>query len=145
MSVVTKSVVVPYEQRLIYNLVNDVASYPDFVDWCIAGKELERNDDVVVAALTFEFHGVTYTFTTKNRLTAFEKIDIALVDGPFKKLEGHWLITALSDEWSNISLELDFEFSFSGLNLLFEPVFTSMANHWVDAFCQRAKSVANAD
>ena len=145
MTTVSKSVVVPYAQDLIYNLVNDIEKYPDFIDWCIDGEEIKRDETSVVAALTFEFHGVSYTFTTKNKLSPSQRIDIALVDGPFKQLDGHWLFTPLSDEWSKITLELDFEFSLFGLSLLFEPVFMSMANHWVEAFCQRAKSLANED
>lgn len=141
MASVKKSVVMPYSCELIYNLVNDVERYPDFVDWCVEGKEVSRQEDSVVAQLVFEFHGVSYTFSTHNRLKPHDRIDVSLVDGPFKLLEGHWLFESLNEDWCRVSLELEFEFSFIGLNVLFEPIFTSMAGHWVESFCQRAGEI----
>ena len=145
MSSVTRSITVPYSNKLLYSLVNDVEKYPQFVDWCVLGEEVARTGDTVTAALTFEFHGVKHTFTTENQLLPYERIDIALIDGPFEHLDGHWLFKSLSDDWTEISLNLDFEFNIPGLSLVFETIFASMANHWIEAFCARAKDLADAD
>jgi ribosome-associated toxin RatA of RatAB toxin-antitoxin module len=138
MSAVKKSVVMPYSSKLIYDLVNDVSLYPEFVDWCVEGREVSRSEDAVVAELVFEFHGVSYAFSTRNQLSPHDRIDVSLIDGPFKHLQGHWLFENLNEAWCRVTLELEFEFKFVGLNMIFEPIFTSMANHWVESFCKRA-------
>jgi len=62
-----------------------------------------------------------------------------LVDGPFRKLEGDWLLTPLPENRGcKVELDLDFEFSNKLVSMLIGPVFTQIANSLVDAFCQRA-------
>ena len=85
--------------------------------------------------------GIKKWFTTRNTLVSNQKITLELVDGPFNKLQGHWLLTPLSDEACKVSLELEYEFSNRMFDLAFGRVFTHMTNNMVQAFTQRAKQV----
>jgi ribosome-associated toxin RatA of RatAB toxin-antitoxin module len=145
LAVVKKSILVPYSAQAMFQLVDDIAHYPEFVHWCVASKELHRCPKTVQAALTFEFHGIRYTFTTHNTLTPFSCMAIALVDGPFEQLSGQWSFTARAVDWCEVTLDLEYRFAVPGLSLMFEPIFSSMAHHWVDAFCQRAQAIYDTD
>lgn len=82
------------------------------------------------------------TFTTCNTLRLNKRIDIALVDGPFKKLCGYWLFEALkTDNACKISLVLDFEFNNALMSIAARPIFTQIANSLVDSFCKRATEI----
>ena len=141
MALVNKSVTIPYSAEQIYKLVEQVDLYPEFVDWCTNGEIVGTTGKEVSAALTFNFHGASYVFSTKNTMHPYERIDIQLISGPFKTLCGHWDFTALNEHWCKISLNLEFEFAIPGLQLIFNPVFASMANNWVESFCHRAEEL----
>ncbi|MBM93391.1 MAG: ubiquinone-binding protein [Legionellales bacterium] len=145
MATIQQSVIVPYDQAAMYTLVDHILAYPEFVDWCVASREIERDAKHVKGALTFEFHGVQYEFSTYNRLKPYEQMDIDLIDGPFEYLTGHWYFKALNNNMCEITLHLNYAFSVIGLSLLFEPIFKRMAHHWVDAFCQRADEIYGHD
>jgi ribosome-associated toxin RatA of RatAB toxin-antitoxin module len=66
---------------------------------------------------------------------------LSLVSGPFKKLEGYWLLTALSDDACKVSLELEYEFSNKLVSLAFGKVFGHFSNSLVKVFTQRAKEI----
>jgi len=69
-------------------------------------------------------------------------IEMRLIKGPFKHLNGFWRFDALKDESAcKISLDLDFEFENRLLALAVGPVFSQIANSMVDAFCKRAMEV----
>ena len=141
MSCVNKSITIPYSAEQIYRLVEHIELYPEVVDWCTKGEIISLDNNIVTAALTFEWNKVHYTFSTKNTMQPYKRIDIQLQSGPFKKLCGHWAFNPLNKHWSEIVLNLEFEFDMPGLNLIFNPIFTSMANHWVDSFCHRAEEL----
>ena len=141
MAKVKKTVTLPYSCEAMFKLVDDIEQYPMFVPWCDASQILKRSPEQVCASLTFGFRGIHYTFTTENCLLPYDRMDIQLVDGPFDHLQGHWYFKPLADGWSEISLELEYVFSFVFLSSLFEPFFTSMAHQWVQAFVKRAEEV----
>jgi ribosome-associated toxin RatA of RatAB toxin-antitoxin module len=66
---------------------------------------------------------------------------INLVDGPFKHLEGIWRFIELSDEACKIEFMLHYEFTNSFLEKIIAPVFSHIANTFVDSFVARADVV----
>jgi ribosome-associated toxin RatA of RatAB toxin-antitoxin module len=94
----------------------------------------------VVAALSLSASGISETFTTRNRLTPFEKIDMVLVSGPFRELSGGWTFTRLGED-AGCRVELDLNFQFSGVKSLLGGVFNRAADQMVDAFCARANDL----
>lgn len=82
------------------------------------------------------------TFTTSNRLLPNQRIEIGLVDGPFRVLKGHWQFEPIGDgDASRVSLVLDFEFDSAMMSIAARPIFTQIANSLVDSFCKRAVDV----
>ncbi len=141
MPTISRSALVMHSVEEMYALVNDVLSYPKFLPDCCDSKIISFDDNKMVAALLVAKGGIRKWFTTENTLIPNEKIMMKLVDGPFKKLEGCWTLTALSEEACKISLDLDYEFSNKMFSLAFGRVFNHLANNMVQAFTQRAKEV----
>lgn len=141
MTTIHKSALVPYRPPQMFALVDDIAAYPQFLPWCRSAEELERSADEVKACLEIAYSGLHKSFTTLNRMQQGKVIEMRLVEGPFKRLEGYWRFDALGDEGTRISLDLEFEFSNTLVGLTLGPVFSQIANTLVDAFTQRAVSV----
>ena len=141
MSQVNKSALVPYSAEQMYKLVDDVSSYQQFLPWCGASEEISREGNVVVGSVTISKGSVKKSFTTKNILTKNEQIEIILVDGPFKKLQGFWRFTELKPGACKVSLDLEYEFSSKILGVVVGPVFNQVANTMVDSFVKQARVV----
>jgi ribosome-associated toxin RatA of RatAB toxin-antitoxin module len=138
---VRKSALVPYSATQMFALVDDIESYPRFLPWCRSTRVLSRNDDEVQATIELAKGGVHKAFTTCNRLQQDKMIEIRLVEGPFRHLEGYWRFEPLSQAACKVSLDLEFEFSNTLLRMAIGPIFHQMANSFVDAFCKRAVEV----
>jgi ribosome-associated toxin RatA of RatAB toxin-antitoxin module len=141
MTTIHKSALVPYSAEQMYDLVNDFQKYPDFLPWCSASKEISRSENEVEASLDIAHSGVHKTFSTRNRLQPGESIEMHLVEGPFKYLNGVWRFEKLGDAGSKVGLDLEFEFSSKLLGMTFGPFFSKIASSLVDAFIQRAQKV----
>jgi len=142
--VVKKTALVPHSAKEIYALVNDVESYPDFLPWCKSTRLLSRTEHEVCGELEVSRIGISQKFSTCNRLHPFDRIDIRLLEGPFKHLRGSWHFQPLSDNGCKVLLELEFEFSGKLINKAFGVFFNQIANTMVDAFCKQARAVYRA-
>lgn len=138
MTTVKKSRVVPFSCEQMYNLVNDVERYAEFLPYFSKSVVHHRDEDEVQATLVITAAGVNKSFTTRNRLQTNKMIEIRLVEGPFKHLEGFWRFDPVS-EGCHISFDLEFEFAGRMFSLLLGPVFEQVTDKMVDAFCDRAK------
>lgn len=141
MASVYKSVLVGYSAEQMYGLVDRVEDYPRFLPWC-GGVDVERPEaDSMVASLIIHYHGIKQTFSTRNKNVYPVAINMALVDGPFKHLEGAWVFTPLRKDACKIVFELNYEFSNKLLDKIIGPVFGMIANSFVDSFCKRAEAI----
>ena len=122
----------PYSAQQMFDLVNDINSYPQFVPDCI---------DTGVLHIEVEKFGFKKRFTTLNRLKEPSKIEITLIDGPFKKLVGAWTFTPISENQSKITFDLTFEFNSKLLDMTFTPIFKDIMKNMVIAFSNRAKQL----
>lgn len=138
MPIINKSALVPYTAVEMYTLVDDIEAYPDFLPWCGGTKELERNEDEVKASILLSRSGIKKTFTTLNRLQHGKMIEMRLVEGPFRHLEGFWRFESLGESASKIMFDIEFEFSNKLLSMTVGPVFSQITNTMVDAFSTRA-------
>lgn len=141
MPIIQQSLEVPYTVSEMYQLVDNIDSYSEFLPWCTESQVLERNEDEVNATLTLSGGGFSKSFTTCNRLQKNKMIEIRLVHGPFKQLEGFWAFEKTKTNGCKVSLSLEFEFSSLLLSMAFGPVFHQVATALVDAFSDRAKQV----
>lgn len=140
---INKSKIVPYSQKQMYDLVNDVEAYAEFIPWCVSSDIDYRTSDEIRATLAFSRGGLHKAFTTLNRLQPHKMIEIRLVNGPFRHLEGFWRFEpAMNDEsHCQVSLDLEFEFNSRLVGMMFGPIFHQIANTLVDSFCSRAEVV----
>ena len=141
MRVVSRSALLPFSAVQMFDLVNDVAGYPDFLPWCSDSEILARSNDEMRARLTVARAGFSKSFTTRNRLSRPQSIDLSLVEGPFSDFEGHWRFTQLGEDGCKVEMQLRFSFSQAALNVAFGKIFEQAADSLVDAFCVRARQV----
>ena len=145
MTIINRSAIVPYTAAQMYALVDDINQYPDFLPWCSAAEEHERTENEVQATLTLSWSGINKSFTTCNRLHPHKMIEVRLVNGPFKHLEGFWKFTPLIDEGvergCKVELSLEFEFMNQLISLAFSKVFEQISQQLVGAFSTRAVAI----
>lgn len=141
MTIIKRNALVSYTSRQMFELVDAVEEYPRFLPWCRSSHIISRSDTEVEASLEITWSGMHKTFTTRNHLYHHERIDISLVSGPFKHLEGRWSFVPLGDQGCKVHMELEFEFTGHIFDKLFQPVFNHIANSLVDAFVKRALEV----
>jgi len=135
---ISKSALLPYRAEQLFSLINDIESYPTFLDGCYQAEINSKTECVLEAKLYLRKHGVEQSFTTRNHLYPNEKITMELVEGPFESLEGVWNIVELADQGCKLSLDLAFSLGRSPLMQLAAPFFTSMGNRLVDAVVEEA-------
>lgn len=141
MTLVQKSALVKYSAQQMFDLVNDIESYPQFLPWCSGSRIIKREDDIVEAELMISKGGFKKSFSTRNSINKDERITVSLLDGPFSYLEGVWNFMPLREDASKISLDLEFEMSSKLASLAFGTVFHQICNTMVGAFTNRAKQV----
>ncbi|HKU40969.1 MAG TPA: type II toxin-antitoxin system RatA family toxin [Polyangiales bacterium] len=145
MKEVKRSALVPYTAEQMFALVEDIESYPQFLPWVAAAQLVERTAQAVVGRLEMHRAGLREVVTTRNVLTPPREINLALVAGPFKTLEGRWTFEPIGeDRGTRVSLSIRFEFANSMLNLLLSRSFEKSCNELVDAFVARARAVYGA-
>jgi ribosome-associated toxin RatA of RatAB toxin-antitoxin module len=141
MTIVKKSKSVPYSCEEMYALVDKVESYSEFLPYCAESTVHHRDENEVQATLLIAAAGINKSFTTRNLLQQNKMIEIRLIDGPFKHLEGFWRFDAIENNGCFLSLDLEFEFAGRMFSILLGPVFEQISNKMVDAFCERAESI----
>ena len=137
----SKSAIVPYSCEQMYQLVNQVNDYPEFLNWCSSARILNQTDDEVTASVTINKSSFNQTFTTVNTLTNYRRIDMRLKEGIFKQLNGTWVFTKLNNTACKVELSLSFSFSSKIVDMAIAPIFTKIANSQLEAFIARAKTV----
>ena len=137
----TRSALVARSPELVYQVVEDVERYPEFVPGCTEAKILERSAYEMVARLAVRRGPLRTEFTTRNRLDPGRSMHLDLVDGPFRILEGNWSFTPVASNGCRIELSLRFQFSNLLKSALFEPLFEETAASLMRAFVSRAQSM----
>ncbi len=139
---IDRSAIVLHPAYEMFDLVNDIDTYPDYMEGCRSVAIISRSNEEVVARLDLAKAGIRQSFTTRNRLLRPDSISMTLEQGPFSRLQGEWRFQALSESASKISLLLEFEFK-SGLGKLAGgKLFTQVANNLVAATTARADVLA---
>jgi ribosome-associated toxin RatA of RatAB toxin-antitoxin module len=140
MASVRKSVLVPFSAAQMFELVERVEDYPQFLPWC-AGTRAIQTESGPLVRIDINYHGVRAHFTTANRNQRPDRITMELRDGPFRYLDGTWQFFALDAAGCRVELALNYEFASHALEKLVGPVFAHVAHSFIDAFVRRAESV----
>jgi ribosome-associated toxin RatA of RatAB toxin-antitoxin module len=141
MADVQKTVLIRHSAEQMFDLVTDVADYPNFLPWC-GGVEIRHADESGMdAKILINFKGIKQHFATHNRHQRPARIDMEFAEGPFKRFSGSWQFTALREDACKIEFGLHYEFSNFILEKVIGPVFSHIANTFVDSFVKRADQV----
>ena len=137
---VKRSALVNKPPAVVFALINDIESYPQFLPWCRHARVLSRSPTEIVATIGVRQGALHGEFTTRNTLDAHSSIRLELVSGPFRTLQGEWRLTPI-DTGCRVELSMRFAFSNRLTGLLFEPKFAETIGSLVDAFVARARSM----
>lgn len=141
MTHIHRSALIRFPASWMFDLVNDIESYPKFLPWCESSRVLVRREGLVEARLDIARGGLRQSFTTRNTFHDKGSMRMSLVEGPFNRLEGVWTFQPLREDASKITLDLDFEITGKVVDIAFGPVFSQICNTLVGAFSQRAKDL----
>ena len=142
MPLISRQSLVMYSPAEMYDLVNDIKAYPEFLPWCRSSRVISATEDVIEASVEISKGSLNKSFATRNLLQKNKMIEMKLLEGPFKHLEGFWRFNTLKDPSAcKITLDLEFEFNSKLVALAVGPVFSKIANTMVDSFCKRAVDV----
>ena len=147
MKTIHKSVLIWFSAEEMFALVTDVARYPEFLPWCETTTVIEQTDTTMIAEIGMALAGFRKGFTTRNVHVPGRQVKLALVNGPFKQLDGTWDFVPLLDPATQTPqracrIELTLHYSFESMfGALVGPVFDKIANSLVDAFVKRAEQV----
>ena len=137
---VKRSALVSRPPAQVFALINDIESYPQFLPWCTHARVLSRSATEIVATIGVRQGALHGEFTTRNTLEPERRIHLDLVSGPFRTLQGEWLLTPIETQGCRVELTMRFAFSNRLTGILFEPMFAETIGSLVDAFVARARA-----
>lgn len=140
-TLINRSALIGLPAESLYNLVNDVESYPEFMHGCTGAKMIEEGNEYMVARLELRKKGIHYAFTTRNTLEPGRAIHMQLQSGPFRKLQGCWRFQPLGMNACKVTLELEFEPNNKLLGVAAASLFAGVANNLVAAITERAHAI----
>lgn len=127
----------------MFDLIEAVEHYPEFVPWCVHTTVLSRDEESISARIRVGYRGITIEFTTQNRKQRPRWMSISSQDGPFRRFHGEWHLTELGPTACRIDFDLSCEFN-PGVAALTAPVMHHVASNLVHAFVQRAQATDTA-
>ena len=141
MNKVNKSAIVNYTASQMYDLVNDIESYPQFLPMCYDIEVFEHTETEAKASLKIKSGFVKLDFATHNTMVKDEYIHLNLMNGPFKSLTGDWKFEPQDENSCKVSLDMEFTFENKFVEMALGPVFRGLADKMLGAFCKRAEEV----
>ncbi len=141
MTSIHRSALLPHSAAQLFDLVNDVESYPRYMDGCVGAQVLHVDEQHMEARLDLARGGISQSFTTRNVLTPHESITLSLKEGPFDQFAGVWRFRALSAEACKLSLDLEFTLRGGLLSAAAGKLFDRVTGNLVDAVVRRAGEV----
>ncbi|MGQ0802191.1 MAG: type II toxin-antitoxin system RatA family toxin [Pseudomarimonas sp.] len=145
MSRVERSALVRCSAQQMFTLVNEVEGYPPRFNWCADAHVLERTGTSMLARLDLRLGALRASFSTRNTWTEYQRIELALVDGPFSALHGSWQFDALAENACRVSLRLEFDFAGRLVGGALASGFRGLADRMVDDFVAAARREVTVD
>ncbi|NKB35231.1 MAG: ubiquinone-binding protein [Pseudomonadales bacterium] len=141
MASIHRSALVEYSSEQMFDLINDIEKYPEFMQGCREAVVISQNEVELVGRLCLSKAGIKQEFTTRNALDRPHSIDMELVEGKFKNFSSRWTFVKLADNACKVSLRMDFEFDIGLVDFAAEKLLSASANSLVDSLVSRAKQV----
>ncbi len=138
---IKRSALVACSPEQMFTLVNDVEAYPKRFTWCEGADVLSQDEHSLTARLDLAFVGLRQSFSTHNTLYRPERIDMRLVGGPLRSLDGTWTFEPRGDRGCKVGLDLRFDVRQRLLGAALRVGVRSMADRMVNDFCAEASRV----
>ena len=139
MKKISRSVLLNYSAQQMYDLVNDIEAYPEFLPWCGGVQILSQTEYDLKASILIAKMGIRQAFSTHNHLEPGKRIEMHLLDGPFSSLQGEWCFKPLHDQACKVSFEIEFEMNQGLVAMALGSLFLQIAATRGDCFIERAK------
>ncbi|AKC60107.1 ubiquinone-binding protein [Blochmannia endosymbiont of Polyrhachis (Hedomyrma) turneri] len=135
------AIVVPYTREQMFNLVNDISAYSDFIPGCVYSCVLISNDYELTAKIDVFKFGINQSFITRNFMIKNKSIMIHLIDGPFKSLFGSWTFISLTEKMTKIECFFCYEFHQKYLEKIFNFIVKEVVDDVIQSFIVRANII----
>jgi len=127
----------PYTPEQMFDLVADVARYPEFLPWVSAMRVRSDTSTETVADMIVGFKGLRETFTSRVTKSRPESIDVDYLDGPLKYLRTNWRFRP-EEQGCAVDFTVDFAFKNRVFEMLAGQVFGTALRRMIGAFEDRA-------
>ena len=134
----------PYTPEQMFDLVADIASYPEFLPWVSAARVRAAGDDEVVADLVIGFGGFRERFTSRVVKRRPAKLSVDYIEGPLKFLKNEWTFTSDGAGGCDVAFSVDFAFRSRVLDVVANKVFDRALRRMIAAFEARAARLYGA-
>jgi ribosome-associated toxin RatA of RatAB toxin-antitoxin module len=137
---IRREALVPYTAGQMFELIERVEDYPQFLPWCISTQLVERTEGAVSATVVVGLRGMRVRVTTRNDKRAPEYMAIRMEGGTFRHFYGEWSLRPLGDIGCHVTFRLQYELALHAESLAGQLI-EHAADRMVDAFVQRAETV----
>ncbi|MDG1987129.1 MAG: type II toxin-antitoxin system RatA family toxin [Halieaceae bacterium] len=141
MTEIHRSAMLPYPAESMFDLVNDIKAYPEFMDGCVGVEILQEEDNTIDARLYLKKGLLKQQIRTRNINTYGRTIDLELLEGPLTKFKGRWEFVALGPQSCKVSLTISFSIKVSVANMGLSKSLSIVSNSLVDAIADRARKL----
>ena len=130
-----------YSNKQMFDLISDVAKYPEFLPWCKAANIYNKSDNTFYSDMEIGFKLINEKFTSKVTLVEEYKVFSEAISGPFKKMNNIWEIISISGNECEINLTIEFEFKSFILQNIIGKLFEKASKKMITAFEERANDL----
>ena len=130
---------------IIFNLINNIEEYPKFLPWCKKTEVTKEAENSQIGKIFISKSFINWSFSTKNIIDRNKSISLSLIDGPFDNLDGRWNFKKIDDNNTFVSLEINYKFKNSLIELSIEPIFTTIMNSILESFVDQAFKIKYND
>ncbi len=130
-----------YTPEQVFDLVADVAHYPDFLPWCLEARVFDKSETAMKADLRVGYKALCDTFTSIVQLDRPHRIVVAYGAGPLRHLHTAWRFTPVEKGACEVSFDVDFCLQSPLLGALLDAFFERAFFKMVEAFEARAAQI----
>ena len=131
----------PYSAEQMFDLVADVARYPEFLPWVVATRVRSDDGTEMLADMLVGFKALREKFTSRVIKDRPSRIEVIYVDGPMKDLDNIWRFIPRADGGCDLDFCVDFTFKNMMFEMLAGQYFDRAFRKLVTAFEERAAAL----
>ena len=136
-----RSLLLPYPVEEIFQIVNDVEKYSEYIPSVSRSNILSSEGNKQIVSMQLDAKGITETLVTSNTSFPSTGITISLVEGPFDHLTAHWAFNGLEDLGCRVGLTVEFELKGRLLKTLLAPLYERIVDQLMKAFHTRVQEL----